>query len=194
VLSVEDAPALAGAVGATVSAGAFDDCPRLTLDCRLPFLDGEASPDGVTTVGGVAGATVCAGAFGDCPRLALGGRLPFLDCAFSPDGVTTVGGVVGATVCAGAFVDCPRLALGGRLLFLDCGFSPDGVTTVGGAVGATVCLGADICPRFSLRPSDSLFAVVLGALLSDECLLIGGLDGACTESATVVLPGGACRT
>jgi hypothetical protein len=181
VLSDEDAPALggaAGAAGATVCAGAFEDCPRLEFGGRLPFLDCEFSPDGVTTVGGPAGATVCSGAFEDCPRLALGGRLLFLGWAFSPDGVVTVGGADGATVCAGALDDCPRLALGGRLLFLGWALSPDGVTTVGGVAGATVCLWEDIWPRFPLCPSGSLFDALLGPPLSDECLLIGGVAGA----------------
>jgi len=118
--------------------------------------------------------------FDTCPRLPLGGRLLF-------------GGAVGATVCTGTFEDCPRLALGGRLLFLGCEFFPD-VTTVGGVAGATVCRWEDICPRFALCPSGSLFDAVLGEPLSDGCLFIGGFDGACMESATVGLPTGACRT
>jgi len=107
VLSDEEDDGFCGPADVIAGAGAFDDCPWLVVGGRLPFLDCELSPDGVTTVGDAAGATVCAGAFDDCPRLELGGRLLFLDCELSPDGVTTVGGVVGATVCAGAFDDCP---------------------------------------------------------------------------------------
>lgn len=161
-------------------------------------LDGVFSTDGVTTVGGVVEAVVCAGTDGDCPRPAVGGRLPFRDGVLSTDGVTTVGGVAGVTVCAEVLVDCPRPTLGGRLLFRDGVFSAEGVTTVGGVAGVTVFAGEDICPRFPLCPSDSLFEAVLGPSFSDvwpfDRPIAGGFAGACVESATVGLPGGACRT